>query len=1046
MGRLSRAIGCCTLAAWCAASAAQVPEGIVGTADGAYELFTPAEVVEAAGSGVAFQFLVHKDFDITTITTSTALPITLDLVAEATYSQGLVTGPFFTAFEGAMSVTADNNRTLTLTVSTQHTFGDGKKLTIRRAHAFRANKGNPVAVPWTSYSSITELTDGATFTADDGSAVTITPTLLAAPVSIKVDAVLSAAAPTNITALAGETAGLTWYQFTPTRGGGGGGSSTPLSNAVPKVESGSGAAGSAISASRGDHVHPTAPRELPAYSASAPAYLEAKGTARAWAAGTLPPVFRSVNKDDCLRVNQVGSGVSWRDCGGGAALSDKTPAAASGTGGAGTGTMASRDDHAHPVAGQDLGVLVSDLAGIEGLSYVPENAPFHFRSEDGTCQHGVLDTDWTAPGAYTLCTSSETVAQSAHAYALYFDNSGDSTVEPLIYPGDQWGDVTMEASNAFYWTPLQRLPQSGYNRIRAARLEDSKGTHFTHRTTYAGDVSGAVGLPRAVPPPPKIDGQLITSVNETLVWQDLFGVLRPQPKAANNGQIVRVAPNVETSTTEFVYDDPHSAVLAGLPALTGHGGNCLKANAAATGVEFAACGGSSGGGGGITWTNIDAFNPTAGSTNSATRTLAGEGNACLAADFIFNAGAYVITWQPRPVKTLQTWTSWAIPISSTGSTTNITNVNYTCRADGDMTIEVWPNSSGFKNLGGSTKFTTWLGTLGGGGNGGGGTTPSIPTPTTAGKLKHLRVNAAGAAYELADPPVPRTPGALVKSIKTGSNEAGTETTYARTDHQHSVPGALYGTPVDIGRTNSAGTATTLARSDHVHEGRTVDVFPSIPNDHADHEYLLIPNKAGNDVMWDHGIDDALQENAADIGAADRRIDDIVTPSFGVPYPQDNFTFALEGCTLNVDTNKVDCKTKWVRPATWERVKLYDNEFSDWSGPTQSITLPTSLDIQAAMQSPVTAYREFEVHLTWAKRSGQQRTIHQTIIRIGGMATNGNFAANDNGVFHSQNSLNSVTGTIGWARLEVNHDAAEKLVVNYNVQGETFVRVILTGVR
>ncbi|MCY4019273.1 MAG: hypothetical protein OXG39_07680, partial [Chloroflexi bacterium] len=34
-----------------------------------------------------------------------------------------------------------------------------------------------------------------------------------------------------------------------------------------------------------------------------------------------------------------------------------------------------------------------------------------------------------------------------------------------------------------------------------------------------------------------------------------------------------------------------------------------------------------------------------------------------------------------------------------------------------------------------------------------GNTPEIPSPTPAGSLKHLRVNQAGAAYELADPPV-----------------------------------------------------------------------------------------------------------------------------------------------------------------------------------------------------------------------------------------------------------------------------------------------------
>jgi len=99
----------------------------------------------------------------------------------------------------------------------------------------------------------------------------------------------------------------------------------------------------------------------------------------------------------------------------------------------------------------------------------------------------------------------------------------------------------------------------------------------------------------------------------------------------------------------LAWKTPAAAVLSGLPAITGHGGNCLKANAAATGLEFNAC---------------------------------------------------------------------------TGSHVNA----------------------------------------------------SIPNPTVAGKLKHLRVNAAGAAYELADPPigVPAPANAETGQVLTRNNSGNAQ--------------------------------------------------------------------------------------------------------------------------------------------------------------------------------------------------------------------------------------------------------------------------------
>ena len=72
-------------------------------------------------------------------------------------------------------------------------------------------------------------------------------------------------------------------------------------------------------------------------------------------------------------------------------------------------------------------------------------------------------------------------------------------------------------------------------------------------------------------------------------------------------------------------------------------------------------------------------------------------------------------------------------------------------------------------------------TLGGGS--GGSTNPSIPNPTPAGKLKHLRVNAAGAAYELADPPQGSTD---TPEADSSNGAAGTSNEWSPSDHSHPI--------------------------------------------------------------------------------------------------------------------------------------------------------------------------------------------------------------------------------------------------------------------
>ena len=783
------------------------------------------------------------------------------------------------------------------------------------------------------------------------------------------------------------------------------------------------------------------------------------GKERATIAGITPSAVVNAGvppapKDNsCLKTTP--EGLAWVNCDP-RAYETSAPKALAPTANAGLSTKVSRGDHVHP--GQPL----------PSATALADNTIMQVTTK--TWRAGTADGPVTAAlrnitgiqGTRVL-----TAKGSAPPYTFEWAPGGSGTVPPYR---------NSTPPNVNYVTSGHPGTENSISRGDHVHSLQSSGVIATATPKAPGTAAAGSGTqasaadhvhPQEFPSvAPTADLEVLTTVNGVLLWDDLFGKLKAPPRAADQGKVVRVTDDLDTAKTEFVYDDPHATVLDGLPAITGQGGKVLTVNSAATGVAWESGGGGSGTGGGegwkarYTWDAADG-GCTANCTNwgvtfsdadaTAFNAIAGDDElelrVILETQFRANdSRVYVAYLATNPSNRANRKLYGTAPYADAPAAFNVeitlgTSSNIAIRANdaSGATITMDIRRLGAISLESRSTKT--------GGGGGGSSGPTIPEPTTAGKLKHLRVNAAGAAYELADPPVPRTPGALIKSIKSGSNVAGTETTYARTDHEHAIPSALYGTPVDIGRTNKAGTATTLARSDHVHEGRTADVFPSIPGDHADHEYLLTPNSTGNDVEWTHGIDDALQENAADIGAADRRIDDLVTPSFDAPYPEDGWPYSTSECLFNVDLQKEVCKGKWQRPAYWERVKIYDNEFSDWSGPTQNISIPTATyDIQGAMQSPVTAFREFEVHLTWAKRANSQRTIHQTIIRIGGMATNGNFAADDNGVFHSQNSLNSVSGNIGWARLEVFHDAASKLVVNFNVQSETFVRAILTGIR
>ena len=517
---------------------------------------------------------------------------------------------------------------------------------------------------------------------------------------------------------------------------------------------------------------------------------------------------------------------------------------------------------------------------------------------------------------------------------------------------------------------------------------------------------------------------------------------------ADVGTVAAVGTGEHSARDDHVHKGP-------VPSFTGHGGNCLKVNSGGTGLEFDACpgGGSSGGDANTSW--VEVFSYTVGSQQAAGPVIIGTNNNAT----VKKCHDWITSGVIGVRQTFGIHWFGLSPVSGSGT---LYAAGWIGESSGAwyMRVEIGPTTDGALKSDTACQLAFYdLNTAGGhtwkgdalsfvkldiAGGGGGGSSPSIPAPTAAGKLKHLRVNAAGAAYELADPPAP---GSVIKGIKTGSNVAGTEATFARTDHEHAIPGTLYGTPVATGSANAAGTATTVARSDHVHKSAGGSTIPTIPADHADHDYLLSPNAAGDAVEWTHNVDDALQENAGDIGAADRRIDDLVKPSFGLPYPEDGYVFNVQSCLFNVDLQKEVCATKWSRPAMWEYVKLYDHTVNNWTSHDGSFTIPAaSHDIHAALESSVTAYRRFIINAGWSRTSSGQTTAYWQAFELAGIPVGNVLGTSENAVFYSLNSNNAVSGSFGYGRLEVSHDGDHTVHLGLNTGGSHGVRFVVYGVR
>lgn len=549
----------------------------------------------------------------------------------------------------------------------------------------------------------------------------------------------------------------------------------PFSNVAPKAP-GTAAAGIAINPSRGDHVHPA--QAVPAPSTVTP---KVEGTA---AIGTDAGFSR---------------GDHVHPAGGGSVTYSLTAQNVGTASAPGTATAVSRGDHVH---GRGAGRFVSD-PGAQGVN-----------NGDVLTRTGSNSYGWAAPsgGGVTYSTSATALASASAPGSASTVSRGDhahgggpvpaaSTTTPKVegtaavgtetawargdhvHPADGGGGGPALSDD----DPEAVGPES----VHGSSAKASRGDHlhaygFSNPAILPGDDGGLVAFAGTKNWPARAD-----HAHKTIV-----------PSASGKlGQVMRV--NATNPTLEW--DTPHNVVLAGLPAITGQGGNYLRINTGATGLEWSEVAGP--GGGGATWTTIFKIlvNPTA--------EIPAGGRL---SNIQFGTSASVTAYRTKmqsdaPYRTCAVRTRWSIsdsvlagaplqlffPTGANGifayllrpeGTSGI--INFFIHQTGTSPNEKWTlDIANATSLSLETSYSFGLNLLcteallGAGGSGGGNTGPSIPAPTAAGALQHLRVNAAGAAYELATPYSTSKPLASVEGGATGA-----QTTLSRSDHRH--PGDL----------------------------------------------------------------------------------------------------------------------------------------------------------------------------------------------------------------------------------------------------------------
>jgi len=429
-------------------------------------------------------------------------------------------------------------------------------------------------------------------------------------------------------------------------------------------------------------------------------------------AGSTLPHASSVGQH-LSSTNTIG-GVTWvNPPAGPRAFGSAAPVVPVANGNAGTATTVSRSDHAHPPSPQ----IASTLMSLAGLTDEVEavTGPANMTADVGM--------------VYTVTQCPEGTTGNCET-AFRAGGGGGGTTLPDASSVGQHLSSTNTSGGITWVNPPVGLPSGAAADQILSQNADNTGAEWISSTTVVLEGSGVTG----------------TAQGNRLIGSN----------SAGNG--------IALST-------PSAAVLAGLPALTGHGGQCLKATTAATGLEFANCGGASGGALSMTrLTQTASITPTSSRSN-ATYTYTWPNANCTAVQgaagrLLYLRGIFSTTTIPAFVF------GWHLTRFDTTVNTDRTDsaqfaMPVALEVGGEVDFEL-PSAGGMANSARrcavvfesaetafahapqALQFEIYELT---GGGGGGGSNPTIPSPTAAGALQHLRVNAGGSAYELAAPPI-----------------------------------------------------------------------------------------------------------------------------------------------------------------------------------------------------------------------------------------------------------------------------------------------------
>lgn len=606
-----------------------------------------------------------------------------------------------------------------------------------------------------------------------------------------------------------------------------------FSSAIPKVSSGTGAAGTGTSIPRDDHVHPS---ELPAQSSANRSQVLSRtiqNSGTSWVATSsvvrhgLPD--QTGHSNQCLKLNANATSFDWGDCG---------------TGGGGTGSSAliyrpiTPSGAAYTLQTNESAIALLPSITRTGTTYQTTVFEFPRTLLGSTTQTyllesynptGSLNTDdnmritmslsgnvvtinrlaFDSPATFSIAAYGVTyptvpVLSDSNPLAAGTASAGtgdmasrddhvhpsDDELPPLAGQGSKYLQVKSDASGVQWSTVSGGGGNVTYSTTAtAATVANTAGSadnasrgdhaHGPTPTTYASTATAATtanagGTSDAVsrgdhahgPNPETATNKATITANRVLTDANTvkaaanetkIGAIRQLPAFTGKANSVL---RLNSSATTALWDTPTATVTAGLPAITGHAGNVLTVNSGATGLEWKAAGGGGGGGGGDVTASITAL-LTGTVSNRTAKTFnlsASQRTSCRAADWLlfeaFEGGtdpAVASAYQFQPAVALTTRAvSGDLTFDEAFGGENIAFDLDCSKTTATLVVDSSNNPSSGKNYNVKVSVVT----LAGGGGGGGGGNPTIPQPTVAGKLQLLRVNAAGSAYELSVPPEP----------------------------------------------------------------------------------------------------------------------------------------------------------------------------------------------------------------------------------------------------------------------------------------------------